>query len=56
MIKYYENNDISTKIEWKFVGHGSDAQAVYCKFVTVFSIADGVILDRKYVAPKIFYR
>ena len=56
MTKYYENKDITTKIEFKMVGYGIDAQAVYCKFITTFSIANGIILNRKFVAANCFYR
>ncbi len=34
--RYYENDGITTKVEWKFVGYGIDAQAVYSKSVTTF--------------------
>ena len=54
--RYYENGDITTKVEYKWVGYGLDAQSVYCKFITTFSIAKGVIKNREYVRANCFYR
>ena len=56
MIKYYENGNITTKIEFQHVGYGLNAQKVYCKFVTTFSIPRGVIKNREYCPPQCFYR
>lgn len=56
MIKYYENGNITTKVEFVFAGAGLNAQSVYYKFITTFSIEDGVIKDREYVPCKVFCR
>lgn len=54
--RLYENGDIITKVEFVFSGYGINAQAVYHKFVTTFSISEGVIDYRKYYPCKCFYR
>ena len=54
MIKYYENGDKTTKIEYQWIGYGLDAQSVYKKIITVFSIEEGVI-KQEIRLPK-FYR
>lgn len=56
MTKYYENGDIITEVVFKPSGYGLDAQMVYHKIVTTFSIADGIIKDREYVPCKVFCR
>ena len=56
MKKYYENGNITTIVEYVFCGYGIDAQSIFGKFITTFSIEKGVILDRKYVSPSCFFR
>lgn len=56
MTKYYENGEITTKVEFVFSGYGINAQSVYHKFITTFSIADGAIKDREYIPCKVFCR
>ncbi len=54
--RHYENGDITTIIEYVFAGYGLNAQGVYGKRVTTYSIADGVIRDGEYIAPAVWYR
>jgi len=54
--KYYENGDITTIIEYQFIGYGINAQSVYQKIITTFSIARGVIKNREKQPVKCFYR
>ena len=54
--KYYENGDKTTIIEYRFVGYGLDAQAVYQKIITVYSIAEGIIRDKERQPIKAWYR
>lgn len=56
MTKFYDNNDITTKVEFVFSGYGKDCEKCYHKFITTFSIADGIIKDREYVPCKVFCR
>ena len=56
MIKHYDNGEISTKIEYHFAGYGRNARAIYGKYITIYSIAKGIIIDRQYIAPNCFYR
>lgn len=56
MTKYYENGDITTVVEFVASGYGLNAQTVYHKFITTFTIADGIIKDREYVPCKVFCR
>jgi len=53
--RFYENGEISTKVEFITVGYGINAQSVYGKRITTFSISDGVIKDGEYISPKCFY-
>ena len=54
--KYYENGDITTVIDYRFVGYDSNAKPVYRKIITTFSIADGVIKENEPQSVKCFYR
>ena len=55
MTRYYENGDITTKVQYIPVGHGRNAETVYKKHITVFSIANGIIKD-EIIPCKVFYR
>jgi len=54
--KYYENGDKTTIINYRFVGYGLNAQSVYQKIITVYSITEGVIIDREPQPIKTWYR
>ena len=54
--KYYENGDITTVIDYRFVGYDMNANPVYRKIITTFSIADGVIKENEPQSVKCFYR
>jgi hypothetical protein len=54
--KTYENNGITTVIEYRWVGYGKDAQSVYQKIVTTYTIAEGIIIDHLPQPVKVFYR
>lgn len=41
--KYYENENKITKIEYEWVGYGINAESVYKKIITVFTIAEGIV-------------
>ena len=56
LVRYYDNGDITTKVEFVYSGQGINAQEVFHKFITTFSIARGVIIDREYVRCKVFCR
>ena len=56
MKRFYENGDVSTVVEFFPVGYGINAQTVYAKRITTYTIADGIIKDGEYVAPAIWYR
>ena len=56
MTKYYENEGITTIVKFVFAGHGIDAQEVYSKRITTFSVSDGVIKDNEYIPCKAFFR
>lgn len=53
--KYYENGDKTTIIEYRFVGYGLNAESVYQKIITVYSIADGVTVDHEPQAINTWY-
>ena len=55
-MKYYENGDITTVVEKVFVGYGLNAQPVYAKRVTTFSIAQGPIKENELIPAKCWYR
>lgn len=55
--KYYENeNGITTVIDYKFIGNGINANSIYQKIITTFSIADGIIKFKEPQTVKCFYR
>jgi hypothetical protein len=54
--QYYENGDKTTVVKYKFVGYGIDAQPVYQKIITVYSISDGILIDNEPQPVKVFYR
>jgi len=54
--RYYENGDVTTIIEYRFVGYGKDAQAVHQKIITTYSIAEGVIRDKERQSIRAWYR
>ena len=54
--KHYENGDITTIINYRFVGWGLDAQSVYQKIITTYSIAEGVIKNEEPQPIKTWYR
>lgn len=54
--RYYENGDKTTIVRFKFVGYGVNAQPVYQKIITVYSISDGVLIDNEPQPVKVFYR
>ena len=54
--KYYENGEITTIVRYRMIGHGINAQQVYQRIVTTFSIARGIIRDNEPQPVKCFYR
>ena len=54
--KYYENGDITTIVEFRWAGYGINAQSVYDKIITTFSVADGIIKNCEIVPYKKFCR
>lgn len=54
--QYYENGDITTVIDYRFVGYDLNAKPVYQKIITTFSISNGVIKDSEPQSVKCFYR
>ena len=56
MKRIYENGNVSTMVEFIPVGYGVNSQVVYAKRVTTYTIAEGIIKDREYIAPKAWYR
>ena len=54
--KYYENGDITTIIYYRFVGYGMDAQPIYRRIITTFSISRGVIRENEPQSVNCFYR
>ena len=54
--RYYENGDITTIVEYRFVGYGKSAKPVYQKIITTYSIARGVIRDKERQSIKAWYR
>ena len=54
--RYYENGDKTTIVRFRFVGYGIDAQPVYQKIITVYSISEGVLVDNEPQPVKVFYR
>jgi len=55
-VKFFENGDITTKVTYVMTGYGINAQQVWGKRITTFSISDGVIKDNEWISPKCFYR
>lgn len=55
-MKTYENGDKTTIVEYKAIGHGLNAQTVYQRIITVYTIADGIIKDHEPQPVKVFYR
>lgn len=55
-VVYREHGDTTTKITYIAVGYGIDAQTVYGKRITTFTVADGVKRNDEYIAPTCFYR
>lgn len=54
--RYYENGDKTTIIEYRWVGYGKDAKSVFQKIITVYSIAEGVIIDHEPQSIRAWYR
>ena len=54
--RYYENDEVTTKIDYRFIGYGLNTEAVYQKIITTFSIADGILKDSEQQTVKGFYR
>lgn len=52
----YENSDITTIVDFVFVGYGLNAQAVFAKRITTYSISDGIIKNNEYIPAKCWYR
>lgn len=46
--EYSEKRGVTTVASYKFAGFGIDAQAIYSKYETRFSIARGVIEEDKF--------
>jgi hypothetical protein len=53
-IRYYENGDITTRVQYHFAGYDRNGKPVYGRDIVVFSIARGVILDTR-IAPTCHY-
>ena len=53
---YYENGEITTIVNYRFVGYGTDAQAIYRRIITTFSISRGIIRENEPQSVNCFYR